>query len=41
MEGISVCVTFYDKALGMECNNNSSSDDYNITDDDSIHSDQF
>lgn len=41
MEGISVCVTFYDKALGMEYNNNSSSDDYNITDDDNIHSDQF
>lgn len=42
MEGINVCVTFYDKALGMEYNNNSSSDDdYNITDDDSIHSNQF
>ena len=41
VEGINVCVTFYDKALGMEYNNNSSSDDYNITDDDSIHSDQF
>ena len=34
-------IKFYGKALGMEYNNNSNSDDYNITDDDIIHSDQF
>ena len=41
VEGISVSVKLYGKALGMEYNNNSSSDDYNIADDDIIHSDQF